>query len=88
MFLNSLVKKNLAPLFFLLAITQVSAQENDSIAQQFLMNIEIRPRAEYTSNYILSPNDSLDPYFYITQRNRISMQYATQKWFVKSDLQE
>ena len=88
MFLNSLVKKNLAPLFFLLAIAQVSAQENDSIAQQFLMNIEIRPRAEYTSNYILSPNDSLDPYFYITQRNRISMQYARQKWFVKSDLQE
>ncbi|TEB41162.1 hypothetical protein D0809_26925, partial [Flavobacterium circumlabens] len=54
----------------------------------FLMNVEIRPRAEYTSNYILPPNDSIDPYFYITQRNRISMQYAREKWLVKSDLQE
>ncbi|WP_068841447.1 hypothetical protein [Flavobacterium chilense] len=52
------------------------------------MNIEIRPRAEYTSNYILPPNDSIDPYFYITQRNRISMLYAREKWLVKSDLQE
>ncbi|MBB4802557.1 MULTISPECIES: hypothetical protein [Flavobacterium] len=52
------------------------------------MNIEIRPRAEYTSNYVLPPNDSADPYFYITQRNRFSMQYAREKWLIKSDLQE
>jgi len=82
------VKKNLSLFFFLVFIIQLSAQETDSLSQQFLMNIEIRPRAEYTSNYILPPNDSIDPYFYITQRSRISMQYAREKWLIKSDLQE
>ncbi|QOG00941.1 hypothetical protein [Flavobacterium sp. MDT1-60] len=74
--------------FLVISIIQVNAQQKDSLSQQFFMNIEIRPRAEYTSNYILPPNDSIDPYFYITQRNRISMQYAREKWLVKSDLQE
>ena len=82
------IKKNLSLFFFLVFIIQVSAQETDSLSRQFLINIEIRPRAEYTSNYILPPNDSIDPYFYITQRNRVSMQYAREKWLIKSDLQE
>jgi hypothetical protein len=83
-----LVKKKYLLLCFLVFITQVSAQEMDNLSQQFLMNIEIRPRTEYTSNYILPPNDSIDPYFYTTQRNRFSMQYAREKWLIKSDLQE
>ncbi len=82
------IKKNFSLFFFLVFIIQVSAQETDSLSRQFLINIEIRPRAEYTSNYILPPNDSIDPYFYITQRNRVSMQYAREKWLIKSDLQE
>ena len=81
-------KKNLLLLSFLLFILQLSAQQKDSLSRQFLMNIEIRPRAEYASNYILPPNDSIDPYFYITQRNRFSMLYAREKWLIKSDLQE
>lgn len=88
MALKALVRKNLSVFFFLGCIIQLSAQQSDSLSHQFLMNIEIRPRAEYTSNYVLSPNDSIDPYFYITQRNRISMQYSRKKWFIKSDLQE
>jgi len=82
------VKKNLSLFFLFVFIIQVSAQEINGQSQQFLMNIELRPRAEYTSNYMLPPNDSIDPYFYITQRNRISMQYAREKWLLKSDLQE
>lgn len=74
--------------FFTTIGNHVSAQELDTIAKQFVLNVEIRPRAEYTSNYILPPNDSIDPYFYITQRNRISMQYSQEKWFLKSDIQE
>ncbi|MDR6763661.1 hypothetical protein J2Y38_003885 [Flavobacterium sp. 2755] len=81
-------KKNLLLLSFLLFVLQLCAQQKDSLSRQFLMNIEIRPRAEYTSNYILPPNDSIDPYFYITQRNRFSMLYAREKWLIKSDLQE
>ena len=86
--ITTLVKKNIALFFFVVSIIQVNAQQTDGLPQQFFMDIEIRPRAEYTSNYILPPNDSIDPYFYITQRNRISMQYAREKWLIKSDLQE
>ncbi|MDR7371598.1 hypothetical protein [Flavobacterium aquidurense] len=82
------VKKILSLFFLFLFIIQVSAQERKGKSLQFLTNIELRPRAEYTSNYMLPPNDSIDPYFYITQRNRISMQYAREKWLLKSDLQE
>lgn len=73
-------------LFFV--ILQLNAQQKDSLQQHFLMDVEIRPRAEFTSNYILAPNDSINPYFYITQRSRISMQYTREKWLIKSDVQE
>lgn len=69
-------------------MVKVKAQKTDTLSQQFLMNIEIRPRAEYTSNYFLASNTTLDPYFYLTQRNRISMQYEREKWLIRSDVQE
>ncbi|MET0946383.1 MAG: hypothetical protein ABWY22_13305, partial [Flavobacterium sp.] len=86
MILKTLIKANPLLLFFI--IFQLNAQQTDSLTRQFIMDVEIRPRAEYTSNYILPPNDSIDPYFYITQRNRISTQYAREKWLIKSDVQE
>ncbi|MBO9584442.1 MAG: alginate export family protein [Flavobacterium sp.] len=74
---------------FLISIASSSiAQEKDSLSRQFILNAEIRPRAEYTSNYILPPNVSIDPYLYLTQRNRVSMAYSHKKWLVKSDFQE
>ncbi|WP_433811567.1 alginate export family protein [Flavobacterium johnsoniae] len=88
MITKTLANKKILLLFIALSVFQLCAQQKDSLAQQFQMNIEIRPRGEFTSNYILPPNDSIDPYFYITQRNRISMQYAREKWLMKSDLQE
>jgi len=86
MTIKTLIKANQLLLFFI--IFQLNAQQTDSLTRQFVMDVEIRPRAEYTSNYILPPNDSIDPYFYITQRNRISMQYVREKWLIKSDVQE
>lgn len=85
---KTIFKISLPYLFLLVSSCQLMAQKSDTIFRPFLMNIEIRPRAEYTSNYILPPNDSIAPYFYITQRNRISIQYAKEKWFIKADLQE
>jgi hypothetical protein len=79
MAVKALVKLSLTSLLLLVSCNQLQAQKTDTLSQQFLMNVEIRPRAEYTSNYILPPNDSIDPYFYITQRNRISMHYAREK---------
>jgi len=88
MIIKTLANKKLLLLFFILSVFQLCAQQKDSLSQHFSINIEIRPRVEYTSNYTLPPNDSIDPYFYITQRNRISIQYEREKWLIKSDLQE
>jgi len=81
-------KLSITSVFLFVSLYQSWAQQNDSLSKHFLVNVEIRPRAEFTSNYILPPNDSIDPYFYITQRNRISIQYESEKWLIKSDLQE
>jgi len=81
-------KLSITSVFLFVSLYQSLAQQNDSLSKHFLVNVELRPRAEFTSNYILPPNDSIDPYFYITQRNRISIQYESQKWLIKSDLQE
>jgi len=81
-------KLSITSVFLFVSLYQSLAQQNDSLSKHFLVNVELRPRAEFTSNYILPPNDSIDPYFYITQRNRISIQYESEKWLIKSDLQE
>ena len=86
-----MILKNVFKIFFPLVnfiIFSSQAQEKDSLSKQFLMNIEIRPTTEYTSNYTHPPNTTIDPYFYITQRNRISMQYEREKWLIRSDIQE
>ncbi|MBZ4044769.1 alginate export family protein [Flavobacterium hibisci] len=85
-----ILKSFYKPFFLLFIVITFSsqAQEKDTLTQQFLMNIEIRSRAEYTSNYTLPPNTTAGPYFYLTQRNRISMQYERKKWLFKSDIQE
>lgn len=75
-------------LFLIVLVCQSKAQQKDSLSGHLKVNAEIRPRAEYTSNYRLPPNDSIDPYFHITQRNRISMAYSREKWLIKSDFQE
>lgn len=64
------------------------AQETDSLSQQFSIQAEIRPRAEYRYNYILPPADTVSPDLYITQRNRIFMLYTRKKWLIKGDAQE
>jgi hypothetical protein len=46
MTLKSLIKANLLLLFFI--IFQLNAQQTDSLTRQFIMDVEIRPRAEYT----------------------------------------
>ncbi|TAE50584.1 MAG: hypothetical protein EAZ89_11765 [Bacteroidetes bacterium] len=80
---------NISLLFLIFTcIGHIHAQKADSFPEQLLLKVEVRPRAEYTYNYILPPNDSVVPYFYISQRNRISLQYSRKKWLLKSELQE
>ena len=85
---NSFNKKYIFVLLFFSFTNQSIAQLADSLSEHFLFNIELRPRAEYTYNYTIPPNDLVEPYFYIAQRNRFSMMYSRKKWLIKSDLQE
>ncbi|TDO95589.1 alginate export family protein [Flavobacterium sp. 245] len=86
--INAIIKICHIVFIALLYSHKSNAQETEKLSEQFLVNFEIRPRAEYTSNYIIPPNNTVDPYFYISQRNRISAQYERQKWLIKSDFQE
>jgi len=75
-------------LFIIILVCQCIAQQKDSLAGHLTVNAEIRPRAEYASNYMLPQNESIDSYLYITQRNRISASYSREKWMLKADFQE
>ena len=61
---------------------------NDSVKNGFYAHFEVRPRAEYTANYALPPNDSITPFLMVTVRNRLSMDYVRPKWMVRSEFQE
>jgi len=85
--------KTLSKLIFLSIFyyggTDVLAQTKDSLTNQFLVNLEFRPRIEYRYNYVQPPNDTISPYLFATQRNRISFQYLIKNtWLIKAELQE
>jgi len=64
------------------------SQQPDSLSKGLSITLELRPRAEYRFNYIHPPQDTLAEFFNITQRNRLSVNYARKKWLIKSDFQE
>lgn len=75
--------------FVFLVSIKVSAQQKDSLTNQILVDLEFRPRIEYRYNHIQPPNDTISPYLFATQRNRVSAQYLHKKnWLMKADLQE
>lgn len=60
---------------FILLNADAWAQDKDSIRQEFILKLEIRPRAEFKNNYRSSANGNYDPEFFITQRNRLEISY-------------
>lgn len=75
--------------FVFIFCIEVSAQKMDSVTNQFSVDLEFRPRIEYRYNHIQPPNDTISPYLFATQRNRVSLQYSHQNtWFIKGELQE
>lgn len=62
--------------------------EAEKINPGLLIKLEIRPRAEFTSNYLLAPNDSVSPYVNLTQRNRLTTSMERKFWLFKSEFQE
>ncbi|MBL7859359.1 MAG: alginate export family protein [Cyclobacteriaceae bacterium] len=64
------------------------AQQQDSIKHELIIDLEIRPRAEFRNNYKVVPADSVMPELYISQRNRLSLTYTTMALNVHASFQE
>lgn len=61
----------------------------DTIQQKKLsISLEIRPRAEYRSNYSTVINDSVQSELYASQRNRLCVSYAKKDFLFHTSLQE
>jgi hypothetical protein len=68
---------------------KIFAQQADSIKRQFTVDLELRPRIEYRYNHVQVPNDTISPYLFATQRNRLSMAYARgDRWKISAEFQE
>ncbi len=84
-----MTSRTLVLLFSLYSSVEVFAQPKDSLTKQFSVDLELRPRVEYRHNHIQPPYDTISPYLFATQRNRISLQYSNKDtWLIKADLQE
>jgi hypothetical protein len=66
----------------------VFAHSKDTLKQELILDLEIRPRAEFRDNYMLVPADSLMPEFYISQRSRIAVTYKRKAIKMHTSLQE
>jgi len=73
---------------FLVSIGTAVAQEADSIQHRLEVDLEIRPRAEFRTKYRLSASDSYSPDFYISQRNRIALEFHSKPIDLVASLQE
>jgi hypothetical protein len=86
---NWAITTNIQFLFFVLFIgIGLSSQENDTLNNQLLVDLEFRPRIEYRYNHKHLPNDTISPYLFATQRNRVSVSYTYKyNWLINSELQ-
>lgn|SRR5690606_19673742 len=76
-------------ILFVYKSSSLFAQQTDSLANKFLVDLEIRPRIELNYNFNQQPSDTLAPYFFITQRNRLSASYNIKNdWKFTAELQE
>lgn len=55
--------------------TRALAQVRDTVKGLWAAEIELRPRAEYRDNYLMTATDTILPAFHISQRNRIELHY-------------
>ena len=77
-----------AAALLLSAFTPLLAQSADSSRQQLSIDLEIRPRAEYRDHFVWTPADTAMPDLYITQRNRLSIAYQTNRLRLQASPQE
>ena len=64
------------------------AQSGDTLRRELIVDFEIRPRAEFSDNYMQTPADSTTPEFYVSQRNRFSLTYTARNFKFHASPQE
>jgi hypothetical protein len=64
------------------------AQDSDTLRNEILIDFEVRPRAEFRNNYILTPKDSSISEFYVSQRNRLNIYFRSRKLKAHASIQE
>lgn len=64
------------------------AQAGDTLRREVIVDFEIRPRAEFSDNYMQTPADSTMPEFYVSQRNRFSLTYTARNFKFHASPQE
>ncbi len=77
-------------LFFFVILKPLFAQNaQDSIPKrELIIDLEIRPRAEVRENYRLASTDISESEFYISQRNRLGINYKSKFFNVVGSFQE
>lgn len=66
----------------------VFSQDSDSVKNELIIDFEVRPRAEFRDNFMLTPADSVMPELFATQRNRLSINYLTKHFRFHASPQE
>jgi len=76
----------LSLLFF--EASNLLAQSPDTLQRELTVDFEARPRAEYRDNFTWTKVDSVMPKLYVTQRNRLSVTYRSNKLKIHASAQE
>jgi hypothetical protein len=63
------------------------AQDAEAVREELTLQADIRPRAEFRSNYRLAPSDSSTDFF-VSQRNRLYLTYRRQRFTFHAAAQE
>ncbi|WP_229240336.1 alginate export family protein [Dyadobacter sp. SG02] len=85
--------KSVVPFLAALAIPaflskDLKAQSIDSTRRELTIDFEVRPRAEYRDHFMWTPADTVMPDLYVTQRNRLSITYKTDRLRLHASPQE
>jgi hypothetical protein len=90
--MGSLLRSARRPLLFVLLsalrICPAVSQASDTLRHELILDLEIRPRAEFRSNYQLTPADSIMPELSATQRNRLEITYRRRGLLAHASWQE
>lgn len=81
-------KRYFIAVLMLMNVSGIFAQKTDTIRRELTVDFEVRPRAEYRDNFKWTAADSMMPQLYTTQRNRLSINYQSNRLRLHASPQE